>query len=341
MTLIRKYSWELLLVCLIVAAVIWSSTLSPYFLNSVNILNAASFFVVFAFMALGQFPVIIQGEIDLSLPSTLAISAILLATLGVNGLPLWVALPIVLLVAALLGVVNGTLVAWYGLPSLAVTLGTMGAFRGIAYLIAGDAGVTGIPADYLLPGRMWVGIVPLWVVLAVIAVVIFGVLMSRTRFGRESYAIGSNAVASRMAAVPVVRTKIAAYALAGAMAGMAGWVWVSQYESARGDNADGAILFVITAVVLGGVSIKGGKGTALGVGLALMLLATIQTGMQLANVPGTSQTLVIGGLLIIALSLPRLIQVVRGVRPGPPPSVRQSSAPPEDPLNTASKTVTH
>ena len=95
------------------------------------------------------------------------------------------------------------------------------------------------------------------------------------------------------------------------MAGLAGLVWVSQYQSARGDNADGSILFVLTAVVLGGVSIKGGSGRALGVFLAVVLLGTIQTGMQLANVPGTSQTLVIGALLIGSIGIPLAIGLLR------------------------------
>lgn len=308
---LRSYSWELLLSALIVVAVVWSSTLSPYFLNAINLANSAAFFVIFALMALGQFPVVVQGEIDLSLPSILAVSSVLLGTLGVAGFPLVAALPIVIGAAALLGVVNGLLVARYGLPSLAVTLGTAGAYRGIAYLLAGSSGVTGLPPEYLMMGSLWIGIVPMWVIVTVAAVAFFAILMGMTRFGRESYAIGSNVAAARMAAVPVVRRKVSAYAIAGAMAGLGGWVWLSQYQSARGDNADGAILFVITAVVLGGVSIKGGSGRALGVGLSLILLATIQTGMQLANVPGTSQTFVIGSLLIVALALPRILELVR------------------------------
>lgn len=114
-----------------------------------------------------------------------------------------------------------------------------------------------------------------------------------------------------MAGVRVTRTRIGAYALAGAMAGLAGLVWIAQYQSARGDNADGTILFVLTAVVLGGVSIKGGSGRTTGVVLALILLATLQTGMQLANVPGTSQTLVIGILLVGSIGIPRAIALLR------------------------------
>lgn len=318
-----RYSSELILVGLIVLAAIWSNALSPYFLDTVNLFSSAQFFVVFALMAFGLFPVVVQGEIDISLASTLAVGSVMFALLSVHGVPLLSALPIVLVATAALGAINGVLVAYAGLPSLAVTLGTMGAYRGLAYLLAGDAGVTGITPGYLLLGSSWVGIVPSSVILLLLVAGISAVLMATTAFGRYSYAIGSSPAASRMAAAPVHRTRVGAYALAGAMSGLAGLVWVSQYQSARGDNADGSILFVLTAVVLGGVSIKGGSGRAAGVLLAVVLLGTIQTGMKLANVPGTSQTLVVGALLIGSIGLPRAVQLIRqrfGPRRQPSPS---------------------
>jgi rhamnose transport system permease protein len=309
---IRSYAWEVTLVVLIVLAAIWSSTLSPYFLNSTNLLNSAAFFVIFALMAFGLFPIVVQGEIDISLASTLAVGAVLLARMSQAGVPLVVGLVITLAVCAALGAINGLLVAVAGLPSLAVTLGTLGAYRGIAYILAGDSGITGISAEYTQLGSTWVAIVPATVVLALVIAAVFAVLMGTTRFGRASYAIGNSPKASRLGGIAVARNRVIAYALAGAMSGLAGLVWVSQYQSARGDNADGTILFVITAVVLGGVSIKGGSGRALGVVLALILLATLQTGMRLANVPGTSQTLVVGLLLVASIGLPRAYQLVRG-----------------------------
>ena len=158
--LLRTYSHEFLLVGLIILAAVWSSALSPYFLDTVNLLRSAQFFVIFVLMAFGLFPVVVQGEIDISLASTLAVGSVMFALLSVHGVPLFAALPIVLVATAALGAVNGLLVAYAGLPSLAVTLGTMGAYRGLAYLLAGDAGVTGITPGYLSLGSTWVGIVP-------------------------------------------------------------------------------------------------------------------------------------------------------------------------------------
>lgn len=308
---LRTYSWELLLIVLIALAVLWSSSLSPYFLQPMNLLNSAQFFVIFALMAFGLFPVVVHGEIDISVASTLAVGSVLFGQLSVSGMPLYFALPIVLAITGALGAINGVLVAVAGLPSLAVTLGTLGAYRGLAYLIAGDAGITGISEQYTALGSTWVWVIPATVVLAILVALGFWILMSATAFGRRSYAIGNNASASRMAGVPVARTKIIGFVIAGVMAGLAGLVWVAQYQSARGDNADGTILFVLTAVVLGGVSIRGGSGRAQGVFLALVLLGTIQTGMKLANIPGTSQTLVIGVLLIGSIGIPSAVQILR------------------------------
>lgn len=308
---IRSYSWELLLVVLIISAGIWSSNLSPYFLDPVNLLTSAQFFVIFSLMAFGLFPVVVHGEIDISLASTLAVGSVMFGQLSVAEVPLIAALPIVLIATGLLGAINGVLVAVAGLPSLAVTLGTLGAYRGLAYILAGETGITGISQEYLTLGSTWIGIVPLSVLLVLVIAAAFWVLMAMTPFGRYSYALGNNSAASTMAGAPIARTRIAAYVLAGMMSGLAGLVWVSQYQSARGDNADGTILFVLTAVVLGGVSIKGGSGRAIGVLLAIVLLGTIQIGMKLANVPGTSQTLVIGGLLVGSIGVPSAIQLLR------------------------------
>ena len=327
MRIVRTYGWELLLVALIVLAGIWSSTLSPYFLDPVNMLNSAQFFVIFALMAFGLFPIVVQGEIDISLASTLAVGSVLFGKLSVAGVPLVAALPIVIVVCGLLGVINGVLVAWAGLPSLAVTLGTLGAYRGLAYIFAGDTGVVGITPEYTALAQTWIGIVPLTVLLVVVVAIAFTVLMATTRFGRYTYAIGNSPAASFMAGVPVIRTRVLAYAIGGVMAGLAGLVWVAQYQSARGDNADGSILFVLTAVVLGGVSIKGGSGRALGVLLAIVLLGTILTGMKLANVPGTSQTLAVGALLVGSIGIPRIVQLVRQRIGSAPTPARGSDTP--------------
>jgi rhamnose transport system permease protein len=293
-------AWELTLCVLIVAAGAWSSTLSPYYLSVDQLFSSTRFFIIPGLLALGLATVVSTGEIDISLCSTIAVGTVALSKFSAFGVPVAIAAPIVILIGALLGTLNGVLVARYRLPSLAVTLGTMGAYRGFAFIVGTEVGYTDFDDSYLWLGseRVIHDIVPVSLCVFAVLAVAFWLLMHRTVFGRQCFSIGLNADASWFAGVEVVKVKIGTYALAGATAGVAALVWVGQYGSARGDNADGSILFVVTAVVLGGMDINGGRGTISGVVLALLLLGTIRNGMGLANIGGPTQTVVLGALLV-------------------------------------------
>jgi len=298
--------WEMTLVLLIVAAGAWSSTLSEYYLSVDQIFGSTRFFIIPGLMALGLAMVVSTGEIDISLASIVAVGTVTLSKLSAAGLPILPAALIVVAVGALCGLVNGLLVARWRLPSLAVTLGTMGAFRGLAFIVGTDLGYTDFGDSYLWLGSEFVfaGIVPVALFLFATMAVVVALIMHGTIFGRQCFSIGLNADAAWYAGVDIVRTKLVAYVAAGALAAMGGLVWVGQYGSARGDNADGSILFVVTAVVLGGVDINGGRGTIGGVVLALILLGTIRNGMGLANIGGPTQTVVLGALLVAGVLRP-------------------------------------
>jgi rhamnose transport system permease protein len=305
----RKFAlpvWEMTLVLMIVAAGAWSSTLSEYYLSVDQIFGSTRFFIIPGLMALGLAMVVSTGEIDISLASIIAVSSVTLSKLAALGLPIAAAVPLVVIAGCLCGLVNGLLVGRWRLPSLAVTLGTMGAFRGLAFIVGSEVGYTDFSDAYLWLGSEYAfgGIVPVSLFLFVGAAVVVAFVMHRTIFGRHAFSIGLNADAAWYAGVDIVRTKIAAYVAAGALSSLAGVVWVGQYGSARGDNADGSILFVVTAVVLGGVDINGGRGTIGGVVLALMLLGTIRNGMGLANIGGPTQTVVLGALLVAGVLRP-------------------------------------
>ena len=315
--MIRKWpQWELTLVVLTLAAGAWSAYLSPYYLSLDQITYSTRQFVFPGILAIGLAVVVILGEIDISLASTLAFGAVLFSKFSAVGAPIWIATPLVMAACAALGALNGVLVARLGLPSLAVTLGTMGAFRGLAFILGSETGYTNFDNSYLYVGsEQAFGLVPVSFILFLVIALAVGVLMRRTVFGRRCYAIGLNREASWAAGIDVAGIKVMAYALAGALAGVAALVWIGQYGSARGDNADGAILFVVTAVVLGGLDINGGRGAILGVVLALFLLGTMRNGMGLANIAGPTQTIVLGGLLIVGVLRPILFHgVVRGYR---------------------------
>jgi rhamnose transport system permease protein len=312
----RPSAWEVCLVVLILAAGAWSAQLSPYYLNLDQILQSSSQFIIPGLLALGLFTVVVTAEIDISLASTLAIGTVLFGRLAAAGLPVLAAIPIVVAICALLGAFNGLLVARLGLPSLAITLGTMGAYRGVAFIIGLDTGYTDFSDSYLFVGSSNVfGIVPVSLLLFSGLAVLVAFLMHKTVFGRRCFATGRNKEAAWIAGIDVARIKVLAYGTAGALAGAAALVWIGQYGSARGDNADGAILFVVTAVVLGGVDISGGRGSVLGVVLALLLLGTLRNGMGLANIGGPVQTVVLGGLLTLGVLRPVGLRAFRSLRP--------------------------
>jgi rhamnose transport system permease protein len=297
--------WEIALIVAILGAGVWSSTLSPYYLSVEQLFGSTRAFIIPGLLALGLAVVVSLGEIDISLASTIAVGTVALSKFSAAGVPLGLSAPIVVAIGALCGAFNGLLVAKWRLPSLAVTLGTMGAYRGLAFIIGSEVGYTDFDDTYLWLGSEYLyGVVPVSLIVFAIMAIVVWFLMHRTVYGRRCFSIGLNTDASWFAGVDVTATKIRAYALAGSLAGLAAIVWIGQYGSARGDNADGSILFVVTAVVLGGVDINGGRGTISGVVLALFLLGTIRNGMGLANIGGPTQTVVLGSLLVAGVLRP-------------------------------------
>ena len=293
----RRYSWELLLLLVLVAAVGWSTSLSPYYLHLAQILGSAQYFLIFGILACGLMVVLVIGEIDISLTSTLGVATVTFAKLASARVPLYEAVVIVFAIAGVLGLVNGILVVYAKLPSLAVTVGTYGAYEGLAYIIGGSSGIAVLRPGYTYIGSAHIGEVPFSVIVFFGMVILTGLLMGITPFGRYCYAIGANANATRMAGVATNRVRLGAFVFAGLAAGLGAFVWIGQYYSAQADNANGDILFVLTAVVLGGVRLEGGRGSAIGVMLGTLVLGTISNGMGLANYPGAAQSLLQGGLL--------------------------------------------
>lgn len=299
----RGFVWELTLVVLILLVATWASLTSPFYLSFDQITYSLQQSVaVVGLIALGLMAVVVVGEIDISLPAILALGNILFMQLAVAHCPVWVAAPVVLIVCTLAGLFNGLLVVAFGLPSLAVTLGAMGAYRALALLLAGQEGFAAFPDDYLWLGSASIaGVVPASLALVALAALVFGFVMHATVLGRSLFVCGLNSRAALLSGVRVRRVKTTAFAIGGAMAGLASLVYIGQFQSARADNASDILLFVVTAVVLGGVDIFGGRGNVLGVLLSLLLLGTLKNGMGLANVAGSVQTLVIGTLLIVSV----------------------------------------
>lgn len=304
----RGYAWEVMLFVMIVVAVVMASVLSPLYLNFDQITySLQQSIAIVGILALGFMIIVVLGEIDISIPAILAIGTILFAKLSQAGTPLYVALPVVILICALAGTLNGALIVSFNLPSLAVTLGMMGAYRAVALLIGGQQGYA---ADAFQPAYIWLGsenlfgVIPVSLCLLFLLIILFVFIMHRTIFGRLLYAVGNNRTATRFSGHNVPAVIVSAYTMAGALAGLAALVFVGQFQSARSDNASSILLFVMACVVLGGFDAAGGKGNVVGLVLSLLFVGTVQNGMGLINIAGPVQTLTIGLLLVLAVLIP-------------------------------------
>jgi rhamnose transport system permease protein len=301
--------WETLLVVAIVGVGIWSATLSPFFLQRANLLDLVTPYIYIGLMAFGLTFVVVAGEIDISVVSTLSVSVVCFAQLFGAGANVWLAAAAGLAIAGALGLVNGVLVGILNLPSLAITLGTLAAYQGIAFVVLSGEGIASFPLGYTQIGGGYIrNELPVALLVLLGFALLLGLLLQATRFGRYLFTIGSNREAARFSGIPVARARVTIFVISGLMAGVAGVVYVGYFGSARADAGQGSLLDVVTAVVLGGVDIFGGTGSILGVLLALVLVAEVRNGMQLANIAGDIQNIVIGGLLLAAIVVGNVIR---------------------------------
>jgi len=299
--------WEGLLVILIIVVAFANSQLSPYFLNTSNLLRTTSDFMEIGIMMLPMVFVIATGNIDLSIASTLGLSASLMGWLFMGGWDIWLAVVVALIASVFAGLLNGFLIAKLKLPSLAVTIGTLSFYRGLAYALLGDQAARGYPESFTFLGQGTLGTtgIPFSLLIFGGFALIFGLVLHKTTFGRYIFAIGNNEQASRFSGVPVDRIKMGIFVLSSVMAAIAGFILAARFGSTRPDIGTGLELTVITVTVLGGVSIFGGSGTMVGAVLALILVGILRFGMGLINLQGQVQDIIIGLLLILSILLPR------------------------------------
>jgi rhamnose transport system permease protein len=302
-----RRGWNLALVLLILVSGAWASSASQQFLSFHYLSNAVEGAAVSALLALGLTVVVIIGEIDISLTSNLALCTVAAGMLAQAGAPVPLIVLASLVVGAGLGLFNGVLVGYLGLPSLAVTLGTLGAYQALAFIVGGHAGYTEFPPAIFALGFGAVGAVPVSLIVFLGVASAVSVILNLTTLGRTFYAIGRNPEATRRTGISVPLGKTLAFVVAGTVAGLAALVFVGFYGSGGGDSGAGTILTVVTIVALGGVDIYGGSGQTSGVVLSATLLLVIQSGMALINLSTTIQTIVIGALLIVSLAASEII----------------------------------
>ena len=264
-------------------------------------------------IALPMTMVIVTGEIDLSVASVVGLSTVLVGVLHEAGLGIPAAALLAIAAGALCGALNGFLVAYVGLPSLAVTIGTLALFRGLAVGLLGTKAITEFPDEWTDRATAKIGEtgVPQVIVLFAVLAVVFSLLLHFSAFGRGVYDIGLNSEAARFTGVDVARTKLILFVLSGAVSALAGVYYVLRFGSARGDNATGLELQVIAAVLLGGVSIFGGRGRLHGVLAGVLLIGVVSSAMRLEGITVNVINIIIGLLLVASVMSPSVLGAVR------------------------------
>ena len=296
---------DAVLLAILVALVALVATRAPGFAapgNLAAILNDTAILVI---LALGQAVVILTRGIDLSVASNLALSGMIVAMLDASypGLPLVLLIALAGLIGLVLGAFNGLMVWRAAIPPIVVTLGTLAAYRGLAFLVSGGAWVNAheLSRDFIaVPRQTLLGLPVLtWVAVALVAVV--ALFLSRTPLGRSLYAAGGNPTAAEYVGIDIGRAQFSAFCISGALAGLCGYLWVSRYAVAYVEIASGFELDVIAACVIGGVSIAGGLGTVAGIVLGALFLGVVKNALPVIGVSPFWQLAVSGTVIILAV----------------------------------------
>jgi rhamnose transport system permease protein len=304
--------WEGLLLVIFAVTFFLNVMFAPQFLtlqNQVNLFQLSNEKII---VALAMTFIIISAEIDLSVASVMGLSACTFAYLVHGGTSATGAIFVCLCVGALAGAVNAFWIAYVGIPSLVVTLAMLIGFRGLARVLLEDKGIGDFPEWFNRLGRDgFLGPVPLAFIVFIIMLILGSIILHRTGFGRQVYVIGNNAEVARYSGVNVAKVRSILFIATGIVAALAGLFYAARLASVRGDAANGFELDIITMVLLGGVSIFGGRGSMLGVLLSILIVLNLRNGMALLNITGHIQTAVIGILLIASVLLPNIYERIK------------------------------
>jgi rhamnose transport system permease protein len=307
-------SQEGILLLVLILTTFILSRFNPNFLSTNNLLNQARLLAEVGLVALPMTYIIITGGIDLSVGSILGLCAILLGVFWQTGVPLGLAVVLVLIVGIVAGAFNALFIVWLNVPPLIMTLATLALYRGMAQGISQARSVRGYPEWFYIFGQESILGLPTQLWFLIIGIIVSAIVLARTTLGRALYAIGNNVVGARFSGLRVSRALVIIYSFSGFMAALAAVVFVSRVTTTRSDMGTGLELDAIAAVVLGGTSIMGGKGTILGTVIGLVFIQLLKYGLQLAGVTGDATIIVIGSVLIVTVLLNNLIQRRRGVR---------------------------
>jgi rhamnose transport system permease protein len=300
--------WETGLAVVVILILVIGSASSPDFLTGNNLFNLGLTNGEIAIMTLPMTLIVISGEIDLSVASILGLASALLGFLWARGWPMPAIFVTIAVVGIAAGAVNGLLVTRLRLPSLAVTIGTLALYRGVATILLGPNTVSNFPAAYT---NLGVNAVPFTgndmtysTLIFIVLAIIFGVVLHATPLGRSIYAMGASQEAALFAGIRVKRIKTVLFMVSGLICSLAGVLWTFRLNTAVQNNGLGLELSVVAIVLLAGVSIFGGKGSLVGVVLAVLAFAGIQNALLLTNFNQEATGIVTGALLLASVFLP-------------------------------------
>jgi rhamnose transport system permease protein len=304
--------WEFMLICVFIVINIINISLSENYLNYNNIMNALIVYMDKALMVFPMAMVILLGDIDISIASTLTLSSVLMGVSYKAGVPMPIAVVIALAVGTACGFLNGLIIAKFKeLYAMIVTLSTMILYRGIAIMILENNAITKFPKWFSFFAWGKIGGVPFILIFFIIEAVIFAFIVHRTKFGRYIYAIGNNSTASNFAGINIGKMKMIIFTLNGFIASVASLFFTSKLASTRASVATGYEMDVIAMVVLGGISTAGGKGRIGGVVISAFVVSLLRYGLGLVNVSSQDMLIVIGALLITAVAIPNIKDIIK------------------------------
>jgi ribose transport system permease protein len=297
---------EIRMLALAIVIAVALSFLSPYFLTRTNLFNILDQSVVVGIVSVGMTFVILTGGIDLSVGSVAGLCGIVLG-LALQQVPIPIAIPIAVGAGAFVGLVSGILIAYFGLAAFVVTLGMMAIGRSLAYIFSGQTAISNIPSD--LSNIVYTSIlgIPANVAFLLVLYAIAFLYLTYTKGGRTIYAVGSNQEAARAAGLPVLLYSILPYVVSGALSAVAVTFSVAQLLSADPLMGNMLELDAIAAVVIGGASLYGGRGSIIGTLIGVLIMVMIRNGLNLMGVSPFWQGSAIGAIIILALLAERLV----------------------------------
>jgi len=295
----KKYGLFVILAIFIVVF----STLNTQFLTPGNLLNILRQISMFG-IVVGYTMVMISGGCDMSVGGQLALCGMFAATLNVTyGLPTFVVVILTLMLGALFGLINGLLMNVFNIMPLIVTLGTMLFFQGASYIISGGVAIFGLSDSFKFIGQGYLGFVPLPIVILLVIGVLGYIVLHKTYFGRQIYAMGGNPEAARLAGVNIKKYRLAVFTITGILAAAAGIIMAARTGSAQPSAGASYPFDCMTAVVLGGVSFAGGSGSMLGAMMGVIIIGVLNNGMQLIGMDSNMINCVKGIVLLIAIGI--------------------------------------